>query len=102
MTKLQAKFSKLIKAVTENEQEVHTHLNEVTTAQNRGGVLIMTLLQLLLEKEIVSKEELAERFEQNQKAVLDEDGGCKIPLSSLLDKGVECHEEKSPGVQAED
>lgn len=85
MTKLQAKFSKLIETVTKNEQDVHEHLNEVTMAQNQSGVLVMSVLQLLIEKGLVSREEVEQRFEQSKELALDETGGCKIPLSSLLD-----------------
>lgn len=84
MAKLQAKFSKLIEAVTENEKEVHSHLNEVALAQNQSGVLMMTLLQMLIEKDFLTKEEVETRFEENKKLVLDEDGGCVKALSSLL------------------
>jgi len=85
MTKLQAKFSKLIEAVTKNEQDVHEHLNEVTLAQNQSGVLVMSILQLLIEKGLVSREEVEDRFEKSKELALDEDGGCKISLTSLLD-----------------
>ena len=85
MSKLQAKFSKLIDAVTKNEREVHDHLNEITLAQNQSGVLVMTILQLLIDKGVVSREEVEKRFEQSKNIALDEDGGCQISLTSLLD-----------------
>jgi hypothetical protein len=67
--------------------EVFEYVNEVVQAQNRGGVLVMTCLQLLIEKGMLSRDEVQQRFEANMQLALDEDGGCKIPLRSLLEKG---------------
>jgi len=84
MAKLQAKFSKLIEAVSQNEREVHEHLNEIALAQNQSGVLLMSILQLLIDKGVLSREEVEQNFEKAKELTLDEDGGCKVPLSSLL------------------
>ena len=67
--------------------EVFEYVNEVVQAQNRGGVLTMTCLQLLIEKGMLSRDEVQQRFEANMQLALDEYGGCKIPLRSLLEKG---------------
>ena len=87
MSKLEAKFSALLKNISQRETEMNQYLNEVVVAQNHGGVVMMTLLQMLSEKGLLNKEEIEERIEQNQKLALDEDGNCVIALTSLLDRG---------------
>jgi hypothetical protein len=85
MTKLQSRFAKLLDSVAQSQQEVSEHLNEVTAAQNLSGVVVMTIFQMLIEKGVLDKEEIEARVEQNKQLALDEDGGCIIPLTSLLD-----------------
>ena len=84
MAKLEAKFSKLIKNIAHNEQEIREYLNDVTLAQNQSGVLVMTLLQMLIDEGVFTKEAIEERFDKNKELVLDGDGGCCAPLSTLL------------------
>ena len=86
MTKIQSKFAKLLKDVAENNQEMREYVGEVVQAQNLSGVVVMTIFQMLIEKGVLDKAEIEARVEQNLKLALDEDGGCKIPLTSLLDK----------------
>ena len=91
--KLEAKFSKLIKDIAAREREVHEYLNEVVVAQNRSGVVLMTLFQMLIEKGLLDREEIEKRFEQNQQLALDGDGNCVIELRSLLDMGGQTDED---------
>jgi hypothetical protein len=60
-------------------------MEEVVKAQNITGVMAMTTLQLMLEKGMVTREEIDRRFDLNKAIVLTEDGGCKVALSKLLD-----------------
>jgi hypothetical protein len=84
MAKLQAKFSKLIETISKNEREVHEHLNEIALAQNQSGVLLMSILQLLIDKGVFNREEVEKNFDKAKELTLDESGGCKVPLSTLL------------------
>lgn len=69
-------------------EETAQYLNEVVKAQNLTGVLVMTLLQMLMEKNMVTKNEIQRRFELNKSIALSDDGDCKIPLTKLLE-GIE-------------
>jgi predicted transcriptional regulator len=73
-------------------EETAQYLNEVVKAQNLTGVLVMTLLQMLLEKNMVTKAEIQRRFDLNKSIAISEDGDCKVSLSKLLE-GIE--EEKA-------
>ena len=74
-----------LQKAAERSEETEKYLTEVVKAQNTAGVLVMTLLQTLVEKKIVSKEEVDRRFELNKSIALSEEGDCKIPLSKLLE-----------------
>lgn len=85
MSKLQAKFAKLMERVAKNNEEVSEYLGEVVQAQNMSGIVVMTLFQMLIEKGVMTKEEIEARVEKNRGVALDAEGGCQIPLTSLLD-----------------
>lgn len=86
MSKIQSKFSQLLKRIADRDAEVHEYLSEVVKAQNLSGIVMMTLFQMLAERGVLDKEEIEARVEQNKKLALDEDGNCVIPLMSLLEK----------------
>jgi hypothetical protein len=67
--------------------EVFEYLNELAVAQNRCGVTVMTCLQMLIEKGLLDGDEVQARFDKNLGVTLDEEGGCVIPLRTLLNKG---------------
>lgn len=74
-----------LQKAAERSEETEKYLSEVVKAQNVSGVLVMTLLQTLVEKGVVTKEEVDRRFELNKTIALSEDGDCKIALSKLLE-----------------
>jgi len=74
-----------LQKAAERSEETEKYLSEVVKAQNISGVLVMTLLQTLVEKGVVTKEEVDRRFELNKTIALSEDGDCKIALSKLLE-----------------
>jgi len=86
MAKLESKFAKLLAEITKTNQGVNEYLNEVVLAQNKSGVVMMTLFEMLIEKGVLDKDEIEARVAQNEKLALDEDGNCIIALTSLLDK----------------
>ena len=69
-------------------EDIRTDIDAVILAQNEGGVLVMTLIQLLSEKGLLSSEDIEERFDFNKASVLNEEGECEVPLSTLLTEGV--------------
>jgi predicted transcriptional regulator len=74
----------LQKAAKESE-ELADYVGEVVKAQNMTGVLVTTLLQVMIEKGMVTKEEVDRRFELNKSIALSDNGDCNMPLSKLLD-----------------
>lgn len=74
-----------LQKAAERSEESEKYLAEVVKAQNTAGVLVMTLLQTMIEKGIVTKDEVDRRFELNKTIALSEEGDCKIPLSKLIE-----------------
>lgn len=87
MNKHEKMLVALEKAAKQSE-EVAAYVEEVVKAQNLTGVLVMTLLQTMIEKGLVTKEEVDKRFELNKSIALTEKGDCRMGLRKLLD-GVE-------------
>ena len=76
---------KILEDVAKQNQETSAYLSDVVLAQNKSGVLVMTLLQMLIEKGILTKEEVEQREAENCQLVLDDDGGCVESLGTLLE-----------------
>jgi len=75
-----SKINKLLNT----QKSIGDCLDGIILAQNKSGVLTMTLLQLLMEKGLFTLEEIETRLTHNEGLALDEDGGCQIPLSQLI------------------
>lgn len=78
------KLRQAMERVVAQNLETQDFLNEVVIAQNKGGVLTMTLLQMLIEEGLLKKEEVEKRVNANELLVLSPEGDCKISLSTLL------------------
>lgn len=85
VTKLANSFEGLAKQQSSTEE----YMLEIASAQNKLGVLAMTLLQMLAEKDLLDADEVLQRLEKNSEDVLSKDGDCAKPLSSLLEKGTD-------------
>jgi len=79
------KHGNALQKIAENQMILQNSMQEIILAQNKSGVLVMTLLQILIEKGIMTREEVESRVFANEEVALDKEGGCSIPLSTLLD-----------------
>lgn len=87
----------LVNLLTEIQKQIDESVkygNDLAIAQTKSGVLVMTLLQLLSEKGILSLDEVHKRMEANEALVISPEGDCVAPLSSILEKGGSTGEKK--------
>ena len=64
-------------------------MDAIIIAQNKMGVLVMTLLQTMIKKGLITETEVEMAVAANEQLALDDEGGCKISLTSLLHTGDE-------------
>ena len=76
--------AKLVKSI-DRLNEMAGAMDAIIIAQNKMGVLVMTLLQMLIKKGLVTEQEIELMVAANEQVALDDEGGCKVSLMSLLE-----------------
>lgn len=80
------KIKKSIETCAGNINSMASAIEDVILAQNNLGVVSMTLMQVMIERGLITEDSIQERITANEKLVMDANGNCVKPLSTILDQ----------------
>ena len=83
MTKIE-EVRKALKATQIRLAETEEYVSQMVLAQSKTAVLVMTLLQMMLEKNLFERSEVEKRLQANESLVMDEEGNCIAPMTSII------------------
>ena len=74
-----SQLMEMLNQIQNQQAELMEYGAELARAQNEVGVMQLTVLQLLKEKNVLQKSEVKKALEENFKKAIDEMGNFKLP-----------------------